>query len=690
VNDSTLSPPKDVVLVIMDNNGLKTNSIENLLLLCIDQKDLEDLQNALDLNMDHHRYIKLTDETYNSTGNFYRYKLEVQGLDDTLNQNAVKPASSLIYVYTKDGLIFTSQKFAAEIPYNTHYTRNFEEDIGIQIKSGTLNYEDHFIGLDPATEIIVNNFITDIEAIPNDSSARAEIMTLVDTGARAIFQQAVTFQNTTLEDRPLYWARIKMEVALKSHSFLLQSVFDKNELLKKFEEFSRNYTEVDFSLTAGHPALKKITISGSAGSINDADYTVKSVNLIGADTVIEVFENIADDSVPYGDISYDKALEIIVVDQVAKVFTVAGDHINELSGVSSVDIFNSNGNDGTYTISGISLAGSDTEISVTNPIPDPETDGGIFFNKSLPLDAVNKADNKITILNKDLTKELSYKKILITGFDPFQLHPDYKTLWSVAGPETYNPSGMAVLALHDQTLINGPLSAYIQVAIFPVRYIDFDNRVVENLVEPFLQNNSVDMIMTLSLNGSAYYFDLERYAGKKRGGGADNEYIGNHAPYGFTMPINLKPFKQIQKIEGGNEFYETTLPVSKIVTKAKAESFIIADQRIFYDQSYIATGSQENHPISGPPNTNYNAGIPIVGDAEEGSGADYLSNEIFYRVARSRENKSSNVKTGHYHVANDNPSNIPIPPPPHNIKAYNLNQIVDEVKGAVERALVAL
>lgn len=254
------------------------------------------------------------------------------------------------------------------------------------------------------------------------------------------------------------------------------------------------------------------------------------------------------------------------------------------------------------------------------------------------------------------------KKILITGFDPFQLNLDVGT---------QNPSGMAALQLHGKTITDTfGNEAYIQAAIFPVRYPDFDKNVVERLVSTYLENNSVNMIMSLSLNGGASYFDLERFAGKKRGGFEDNLNIGN----GSTS---------FNQLDSGNEFYETTLPVENIITSSVTDNFNINTQKIFYDQSYVAeNGNQRPHikTDSNQPNANIN-GFPfseITENSVEGSGSNYLSNEIFYRIARKRENTGSIVKTGHYHIANQNTT------------GWNLVSVLQEVEDAIIRSLSGL
>ena len=245
----------------------------------------------------------------------------------------------------------------------------------------------------------------------------------------------------------------------------------------------------------------------------------------------------------------------------------------------------------------------------------------------------------------------SKKKILITGFDPFDL--DYK-------PEQNNPSGIVALALHGKTIKDEyGNEGFIQTTIFPVRYQDFDNEVVEKVVTPLLQNNVVNYIISLSLNGSAFYFDLERFAVKKRGGFMDNMNIGSIKYLKYTN-VNYKLFKS--DIGKGNNYYETTLPINKIVTKSIANNFLSIGQRVFFDQSYGI--DDENFIVEHPivraiDNTVYNTNEKSFGESDiqvenmmVGSGGDYLSNEIFYRISRARENTNTTVQTGHYHVAN--------------------------------------
>ena len=289
------------------------------------------------------------------------------------------------------------------------------------------------------------------------------------------------------------------------------------------------------------------------------------------------------------------------------------------------------------------------------------------------------------------------KKILLTGFDPFGLKKNI---------QQSNPSGAIALALHGKTIKDeSGNEGFIQSTIFPVRYQDFDNGVVEKVVTPLLQKSIVDYIISLSLNGNAFYFDLERFAVKKRGGFMDNMNIGSIKWHEIYKDVNYELFKS--DIGEGNSYYETTLPIDKIVTKSVANNFLSIGQRVFFDQSYGI--DDENFIIEHPivkaiDNTVYNTNEKSFGESDiqagnmmVGSGGDYLSNEIFYRISRARENINTTVQTGHYHVANPNgklPLEISIRHPGIerliNSSTYNrftLTEILQEIERVIKQII---
>jgi pyrrolidone-carboxylate peptidase len=251
------------------------------------------------------------------------------------------------------------------------------------------------------------------------------------------------------------------------------------------------------------------------------------------------------------------------------------------------------------------------------------------------------------------------KKVLVSGYDPFTLH---------SYPRTSNPSGSAALGIHGKMLnrvVNGnqvPV-AYIQAAVFPVRYRDFDQEggkgVVERFFEKFInskhpQYTQVDLIMTISRASADFWVD--RFASRTRGGWNDNENITN-------IPFPDTP--------QGDQFYETTLPAAKIVPATDTGSF-----KIYYNNSYTYkykngnltvtaswSSNKDKKKIEEPPVApGLTSIVPSKLDetttpkksqitAVEGSGGDYLSNEIFYRVALMRaQSQNPLLPTGHYHI----------------------------------------
>lgn len=273
------------VLDIIKNNGFP-NTYEDLLCFGITQTEFTTLKNITGFTNKHHRYIYIQEITGSpfedkDEKRFRKYEVKVQGLDNTGSRLIITPTNP-IYIYTENGLVFASKDFAEqEINQQTEtYQRNYEEKIGLNLRpNSTKNYEDYFIeDINPNMKVEVDGFINALATIANDANAYFNIKTLVEDNAKDIWNEAVSFvqanDNTTPDDRPLYWARIKMQVALKSHPYFIeQHAYSSNikgnevntgsdleKLIRIFEEKSRNYKEVDFSLAP--VGAKKILITG--------------------------------------------------------------------------------------------------------------------------------------------------------------------------------------------------------------------------------------------------------------------------------------------------------------------------------------------------------------------------------------------------------------------------------------------
>jgi len=196
-------------------------------------------------------------------------------------------------------------------------------------------------------------------------------------------------------------------------------------------------------------------------------------------------------------------------------------------------------------------------------------------------------------------------KVLITGFDTFLLNSrDYPGKHNI---RQSNPSGNVALSLHHT--FSPERQGFIQSILFPVRYSDFDGSsdpsrgmgegIIEQYLGPWL--NEVDLLITIS-QGHPDAYSIDSFATRTRGGMIDNN--------GFRR-IPGSPC-----VIDGPSWIPTTLP------KAMLQSPIgLCD-------------SYQSYPDQSPK-----IGLPSTFKEEvfSGPGGNYLSNEIYYRVARLRE-----------------------------------------------------
>lgn len=217
--------------------------------------------------------------------------------------------------------------------------------------------------------------------------------------------------------------------------------------------------------------------------------------------------------------------------------------------------------------------------------------------------------------------------ILISGYDPFS-------------GGTSNLSGVMALHLHGKTITasNGK-KGFIQATIFPVRYEDFDNDIVENHFIKYI-NGAVKAMATISLNNWGG-ISIDRLSANWRGGYPDNNQVS-------VSPTKI--------LANGQNFYHTKLPVQTIMNGQIALGNM---QKIYYDQSYDAqNGSfgdyKQNYKTPIPKNDDKdlyifdNNFLSNKGNPLEGSGGDFLSNEIYYRVSHLLSQKT--LPYGHFHV----------------------------------------
>ena len=229
------------------------------------------------------------------------------------------------------------------------------------------------------------------------------------------------------------------------------------------------------------------------------------------------------------------------------------------------------------------------------------------------------------------------KKILITGFDPFLLnsinHNKYKTGFNI---KQSNPSGCVALWLagNDREM----QYCKVQTMIMPVRYSDFDNSenpengigegIIEKYIKPWI--NKVDMIITIS-QALPQNYHIDVFATASRGGFNDN--------LNFLREKNSKSVN-----EKSPETIVTTLPKELTENNSKAEFYgkyfeTEKDEEKYYKNRDFS--KQKKSDTSNFPKTKIYSG----------PGGNYLSNEIFYRVAKLRSEMKPNLKTGHFHIS---------------------------------------
>ncbi|MFI9238634.1 pyroglutamyl peptidase [Streptomyces sp. NPDC053079] len=214
------------------------------------------------------------------------------------------------------------------------------------------------------------------------------------------------------------------------------------------------------------------------------------------------------------------------------------------------------------------------------------------------------------------------KRVLITGFDPFQLDSDVRRS---------NPSGAAALAL-DGTTVDTPAGpARIEAALFPVRWDDFADGTVERTLLPHFRPGPgrVDLFTTIS-QGRPDRFDVERTNGAWRGGYQDNVNVSR------TQTVPVPP--GVPTVVPQPQWTTTSLPYAAI-TAAATGPFRVYDNTAVTE--IPAGGGEEVDRPDGPtPGST----------ARAGGGGDYLSNEIAYRATLLRDAVGLRVPGGHLHT----------------------------------------
>ncbi len=210
--------------------------------------------------------------------------------------------------------------------------------------------------------------------------------------------------------------------------------------------------------------------------------------------------------------------------------------------------------------------------------------------------------------------------VQITGFDPF--HLDTRL-------DQSNPSGLAGLALDGAEFDSGGRRARINASIFPVRFADFDEGIVERFFRPLLTEREPAIVVTLSMGRDA--FDLERFPGRRRSARTqDNHKVLTGASEDNPLP----PGRDDAPLEGP-EFLEFSLPVQAMLTARG--NWPVRDNRTV---TTVSRGEFEARSLA-----DLRSELAV-----RGSPGGYLSNEIAYRSRLLHRQLGCSCPIGHVHT----------------------------------------
>jgi pyrrolidone-carboxylate peptidase len=294
----------------------------------------------------------------------------------------------------------------------------------------------------------------------------------------------------------------------------------------------------------------------------------------------------------------------------------------------------------------------------------------------LPSDALNKFEwasrgFQVVMVGTQVTVKVKFdqttdRKVLLTGFDPFQLFLD---------PTISNTSAIATLALHKNFT-----GAQVRSVVMPVRWRDFDAGFIETIMGDAARETS--LIMTCSWT-PRYYFNIDRFASGYRAGSLDNEY---------KTSSNTNP-------TGGPSYIETSLPYEcrdvffnnqgHLNQQLSGGDHLVLNQS-FSQSNPSGSASQPVHGQAGSYEKSTN--VPsLSGVVQSGSGGSYLSNEIFYRTAKVRKEKQPGLLTGHFHIRPLTVSPNDYPTLPSGVpRTMTGDQIYQSVQDALTRFLNAV
>ena len=562
--------------------------ISGVMVLGITSAEYTRLQGLAGLNNAYPRTVFFQAVPPDPFPNLKKFKIGVQGLKADGTTGKVMPAAgSEVFVYSVDSLTFASDAFAKDEPLPTLYTRNVEESVG------QMNLE--FPG---AASFVIN---------------------AVTQGANGQFRVAGDL-------RQLITRNGKFQVTGSANN-------------------NGSYTVTDISFAAG-AGITSLTVANVPG--NSASGSLQLLPRKIEEHFIELDPSgIVAGTNPMRSV-VDNFRDRILLEPNAPGATAAlRGHINDF-GAQVLARARATVRDATHA----------------NADDRPLYWARLFMQatlKSHPFLLQNFAERDIlTRLLENVSRGIDPapsftgatagdKKVLIVGFDPFFVVPGR------ASNNTHqsNPSGVAALYLHANP--SAVANMFIQSVILPVRFEDFDQGILDKLVDAYLQGgNRPDMILSISQD-TDLFFHVDRFATRFRTAGIpDNMNVMNKAAIHYELNAAQNGLDPLATNANLPRFLETTLPVARLVPgsvmSAAAHGTEVV-KTVRFDQTFQMLGSLPP-PVGTDDNQSVFAGlVPTPGvEVEQGSGGNYLSNELFYRICWRRTQRNTTLKSGHLHV----------------------------------------
>ncbi|CAG7572179.1 hypothetical protein FB554_0310 [Barrientosiimonas humi] len=245
------------------------------------------------------------------------------------------------------------------------------------------------------------------------------------------------------------------------------------------------------------------------------------------------------------------------------------------------------------------------------------------------LDRVSRGQEDIRLQGRPGTK-----RVVLTGFDPFTLDRDIRQ---------GNPSGATALAL-DGTVVQTPAGpARIETALFPVRWRDFEQGMVERTLLPtYVGRDRIDLFATTS-QGRPGRFDLEQTNGAWRAGFGDNEGVC----YRGRVPIRAG----IPTVTPQPQWTSATLPMAQMAAGSTGPFPVAHNTQVTEVDASTPDGPVTTAcPAAPSPGTVRPDGPTPGSKARAGGGGNYLSNEIAYRATLLRDAVRPSLPGGHIHT----------------------------------------